>query len=289
MHFLHNDLTAEEMNGLTDILTAHNHKASFYHITREDFPEELPVNDMWTLETYFRLKLIDLMPTSIDRLLYLDVDVIVNHNLEEFYYMDFEENDFIACADMGCGDGFTDIRGKLFNERMSAGYQYFNAGIMLWNLEALRGRYSFDFYMQLALELNYEILAPDQDLLNYAHYGHIKYADEYRYNLWGRNAYNCGVRYNQAKNEASIIHYTGYKPWSGQYVHYDIEQIWWDYAAQTPFYQELMEEFLTAALSNPIINDTMEQLSHEKQELLQELQKTQQLCNRLASMLHLND
>lgn len=285
LHILHNDLTETEKQGLTQLLTAYGHDLTFYSIMREDFPAGLPVNDMWTLETYFRLKLIDLLPEHVDRLLYLDVDIIVNQNLEELYNTDFEGNDFIACADMGSTGAFTDIRGKLFNDRIAAGYQYFNAGVMLWNLSLLRHRYSFSFYMNLAEELNFQILAPDQDLLNYAHYGHIKYADEYRYNLWGRHSYNCGIHYQQARDEAAIIHYTGYKPWDGQYVHYDIEQIWWDYASQTPFYTELMEEFLHGVLNNPLINDTLQQMSDEKAQLIQELTKTRQLCQKLSALL----
>ena len=285
LHILHNDLTETEINGFTQLLNSHGHQIAFYHISRADFPPELPVTEAWPLEAYFRLKLVDILPSWVDRLLYLDVDIIVTNNLRELYDLDFEGMDFVVCADMGVTGFFTDIRSKLFNQRISAGYRYFNSGVMLWNLKKLRTQYTFEFYMQLIKELHFEVLAPDQDLLNYAHYDCLKYADEYKYNLFARHSYNCGIRYQQAKNEAAIIHYTGFKPWSGQYVHYDIEQIWWDYAAMTPFYHELLEEFTHAAINNPLVNDTMQQAFDEKDKLMQELHKSQLLCQKLASLL----
>lgn len=285
LYVLHNDLGSEEQNGLSNLTRKYENQIAFLPIRREDFPEALPVNEMWSLETYFRLKLPDILPVMVDRLLYLDVDIIVNRNLSALYDMDFEDKYFVVCKDLGVNGPFSDIRGELFNPLIEKGYQYFNAGVMLWNMTALRGKYAFHYYMQLAQKLDYRILAPDQDLLNYTHCDQVKYADEYKFNLWGRLAFNFDIHYEQVKKEAFILHYTGFKPWSGQYVHYDIEKLWWDYAKLTPFYHELLEEFTEAVLTVPLINDTIQQLSSEKNILLQELTKSQALCRQLSALL----
>lgn len=78
------------------------------------------------------------------------------------------------------------------------------------------------------------------------------------------------------------------KPWEGQYVHYDIEKLWWDYAKHTPFYVELMEEFMRDCLGDPLVYDTMSELSEEKNKLVAELQKNTGLCKQLLQMLEKN-
>lgn len=199
--------------------------------------------------------------------------------------MDFEGNLFCVCKDMSVDGPFTDIRNALFAPLYEKGFVYFNAGIMLWNIAALRGHYNFAFYMQLAADLHYQILAPDQDLLNLTHWNQVKFVDEYKYDLFARLAYNHDIGYETVKQEVSVVHYAGFKPWSGEYVHYDTEKLWWDYARLTPFYHELLEEFLDSSLSSTTVQETIEKQIADKQNLKTELDKTVALCQKLYSML----
>lgn len=281
LYVLHNDLTNEGQAALRYLATEYENHISFLLVDKNIFPSELPKNDSWTLETYFRLMLTDLIPKSVDRLLYLDVDTIINQNLSTFYNSDFENMLFIACKDMASNGLFTDIRAAYFNQHIKAGYQYFNAGVMLWNMESIRRKYHFKDYMELCQKLKFQVFAPDQDLLNYMHMGQLLYADEYTYNLFARLAYNYNIHYEQVKKECAILHYTGHKPWCGKTVHYDIEKIWWDYAKMTPFYNELLEEFVLTAITDPSIYNTMRELSNDKTKLLTELKKCNELCKQL--------
>lgn len=43
--------------------------------------------------------LMDILPESVDRLMYLDVDLIINGSIEEFYHIDFAGDDVIAADD----------------------------------------------------------------------------------------------------------------------------------------------------------------------------------------------
>lgn len=98
--------------------------------------------------------------------------------------------------------------------------------MMLWNIKELRGKYNFADYMELAGRLNYQMAAPDQNLLNYMHWKQVKFVDEYKYNLFSRFAYNRGIHYSDVKAETCIVHFAGFKAWEGEYVHYDLEQLW---------------------------------------------------------------
>lgn len=229
--------------------------------------------------------LLDILPEDIDRLLYLDVDIIIDKSLTGLYNTDFEDAFFCACKDMTVDFPTKDSSDDIFKEHIAAGFTYFNAGMMLWNIAVLREKYSFRKYMELAKALDYKMLAPDQDLLNYMHVGQIKFADEYTYDLFSRMAYNSGVHYEDVKRETAIIHYAGMKPWEDRYIHYDIEKLWWEYAKEIPFYHELLEEFVLDCVASPLIYDTMNTLSGEKRALSAELSKSNALCKKLAAML----
>ena len=285
VYLLHSDLSDKEQECLQSLALSYGNTIHYLPISRESFPAALPTTQKWTLEAYYRLLILDILPEEIDRLLYLDVDMIINKPILDLYQTDFEDAYFCVCRDMGGSIPFKDIRNEIFKEQIDAGFTYFNSGLMLWNIAALRGKYSFKDYIELAQKLEYKMLAPDQDLLNYMHWNKVKLVDEYQYDLFSRKAYYSGFRYNQVKEETTIIHYAGAKPWEGQDIHYDIEKLWWDYARQTPFYIELMEEFLNGCLTDPYVFNGMRALAEDKQTLAAALQKSTTLCNQLLQML----
>lgn len=80
----------------------------------------------------------------------------------------------------------SDFRDEIFKEHIAAGFTYFIAGFMLRNVAALRGKYSIKGYLELAKKLEYKMLAPNQDILNYMHWNQIKFVDEYQYDLFSK-------------------------------------------------------------------------------------------------------
>lgn len=286
VYLLHNDLTEEDKLQLTSLSEMHHNDITFLHIDKANFPIELPTTNEWPIEAYFRLMLLDILPSEIDRLLYIDVDMIVNKPVKELYHTDFEGKFFCVCRDMPTVFPFSDERDAIFAEHIKGGFTYFNSGLMLWNIKALREQgYCFEGYMNRMKELDYAVLAPDQDLLNYVHWKQLKFVDEYQYNLFSRMAYRNGIHYEEVKEETTIVHYAGMKPWSGEYIHYDIEQLWWDYAKETPFYHELLEEFVKNSLKKPVVYDTILRLNAENQKLKEELNKSVSLCKQMLQKL----
>ncbi len=91
-------------------------------------------------------------------------------------------------------------------------YKYFNSGVILFNLKALRENTSLEGIFSVADRLKDKLVWIDQDLLNALYKDNIKYGDI--------DVYNCFVVYGnylpkkRAKN-AAILHFLGYyKPWS---------------------------------------------------------------------------
>lgn len=279
IHFflLQSDLTASDHEIFSSLTEKYGCEITYLDIDASRFSSDLiTTSDNWSLEAYFRLLLIQILPDEIDRILYLDVDIIVNKPLTDLYYQDFEGNNFCVCREITFDGSFPDYRQQVFADLLEKGYDYFNSGVMLWNIENLRKQnYTFDRYMEVARAANHKLLAFDQDVLNLTHHGEIKYVDEYLYDLFPRFAYASGIHYEDVVKETVILHFTGEKPWQGKYIHYDIEQIWWDYAKKTPFYQEFMETFLQECLASSFVYDIVKKQSDE-------IQKVQAFLQRLV-------
>jgi lipopolysaccharide biosynthesis glycosyltransferase len=268
------ELEDKERKALEKMAASYHGSITWVEVDQNRFPKEIPTNEQWTIEAYYRLMLIDILPEDVDRLLYIDVDIIIDKSLKELYETDFEGNEFCVCAEMISEGPFNDIRNELFKESRAAGHRYFNSGFMLWNMNLLRTKYSFASYLELARNLQYKLFAPDQDLLNLMHWQQVKYVDEYRYDLFARFASYHGVTYEDVKNSCAVVHFAGVKPWEGDFVHYDIEQLWWDYAKETPYY----EEFLAAFMNELFTGGRVLQLFDEQQ------QENRQLHNQVAQI-----
>ena len=107
---------------------------------------------------------------------------------------------------------------------------------------------------------NYQMEAPDQDLLNYVHGKQVKYVPYEFYNLFGRIAHYSQIPVSLVREKVSIIHYTWLKPWDGTATHYPLEQIWWDYARRSSFYPSIAQKFIEDTISNNDADDKIRRL-----------------------------
>ncbi len=123
------------------------------------------------------------------------------------YTCSFDGAEIIVFDDKG-GKNVPSSYGKkhqeMFAEAYSKGYRYFNSGVMFLNLSLLRERYSFETYLEAIREWNYEMEAPDQDLLNWVHWKNIKYGDYRKYDYFARVAHNDGIDYEKRYSYSSL-------------------------------------------------------------------------------------
>ena len=277
---LYGQIDETQLKYFADLADRYEQKIQLIQMQREWFPEELPHTKEWPLEVYYRLALTDILPTEIDRVLYLDVDVIVKDSIWEFYSTDFQGKSLCACRDMSALDGMAPAQYELFREhRKDPDFKYFNTGVLLMNLKKMRENVSLDFFIRTGLELN--LVAVDQDLLNYVFHGDVQYFDEYRYDLFAKLAYNKGLGYDWVLQNTSIIHFAGRKPWHHETLHYDTEKFWWNYAKMTPFYAQFLEDVVLNDVESGFKNELINKMSREKQELSVALQKCVDLLKRL--------
>ncbi len=196
----------------------------------EKVKDKLYTRDYYSNTTYFRLFLPELYP-QYDKVLYLDSDIIVLGDISELYNTDMETNLVAAAPD--------DIiqYNKVFQDYAElvvgvAKYQhYFNAGVLLMNLDELR-KFKFQEKFLYLLEKVKFSIAQDQDYLNRLCKGRVTLVSH----DWDVMPY---VNTETKPEEIKLIHYNfAYKPWHFEDVPYN--EYFWEYAKKTEYYDEIV-------------------------------------------------
>lgn len=244
----------------------------FLNIQKELLDQRLMEAGDWSIEACFRLQLFDLLPDDVERILYLDGDMIINKSITDLYNTDFGEKHLVVCHDMTMTPDSGSVYGYLHTEtfnRIIRENQYFNSGMILMDVAYLKQHYRAAYYFQAARDLNYQIYAPDQDLLNYVHLDDTKFVDEWTYDLFACNAFIRNYDYETVRKKTVILHYVGHKPWSsGDHIHYEVERLWWDYARKTKYAAELVLDFIRNHLKRDSATKKTLHSIEEKNEVL---------------------
>lgn len=289
VYVLHSELSSENCAFLQDALLRgmEGNRMVFLKIDPAQV-SGLPYNQLWSPEMYYRLMLPELLGERIDRILYLDIDMIVNKDITEFYNTDFEDCLLIAAKDMefqtilSLDEPNSRTRNVFFKELAKDGLVYFCSGMLLMNLAKLKEQYSFEKYKEIFFSVSDVMVLPDQDLLNYVHQGQVKYVDELQFGLFAQTAHKMGMGYKEVSENVSILHFTGHaKPWTINLVRYDIEKIWWEYAKDAPFYAELLESVFYHSMESHFTEDKIHALMEENDKLRILLQKYQLMVQGL--------
>lgn len=215
---LHSDLCEQDKNKISQVGT--EQMSCHYIPVDEDIFEGFPVSNRYPLQIYYRLVAPLLLPKEMERILYLDVDLVVINPLDELYNTDFEGNYYVACTHVKeCLTKINQVRLGVENA------PYINTGVMLMNLSALRENLTIQQIRETAQKKMFTFLLPDQDLLTVIYGERIKLVDTMRFNLSDRilSFYNSNPKNNKCdlywiRKNTVIIHYCGKnKPWEGSY------------------------------------------------------------------------
>ena len=112
-----------------------------------------------SLSTFSRLYMEKLIPSDVRKLLYIDCDIIVSDSLEEMYSTDISE---VYCA--GISDCLSDAHLELIG--LKSGDNYFNAGVLLVNLDMWRTEKMCDRFETFSDSYNGNVPYADQDIIN---------------------------------------------------------------------------------------------------------------------------
>lgn len=186
-----------------------------------------------TRETYYRLFIPEKLQLS--KALYLDADIVVNGPIRELYDIDLDD----YCLAAANTPGFVAHQ----DLEMSEGARYFNAGVMLINLDKWRSEHIKERVIDVVQRKPWAIQFADQCGLNSVMNGqwkeiHPKFNVESFYFKVGIGHYASSFPPGElafAIKHPVIIHYSGsVKPWHFGYRH-PYRKTYWEYLRKTPF------------------------------------------------------
>ncbi|AFL99655.1 LPS:glycosyltransferase [Desulfitobacterium dehalogenans ATCC 51507] len=208
---------------------------------------DAPITSRYPKEMYYRIFAVKYLPDHLERILYLDPDLVVINPLKEFYTIDFQGNFFAAASHV------KEILKRINHVRlnMAEDSTYVNSGVMMMNLSLLRQEQDIHEVYEYIEGYKHRLFLPDQDVLNGVYSDRTLTVDAKIYNLSERYyvLYNLNPKYWDAKidldwvrNNTVIIHYCGRnKPWKENYMG-ELDVFYKDYAQKV---HDKMKDFET--------------------------------------------
>lgn len=238
-HILHTNLTEQRCKKIKVWIEQYKNKyVRFYQMRKDNFMD-FPIDKNTYLDygAYIRLFLGECL-VDIEKVLYLDCDVIVNASLHDLWKIDIENY-----AVAGIRDRINDYI-RVYNRLhypMADGY--INSGVMLINLRKWRDDNFFNKARMMAKKNPRVLMNHDQDLINMIYHGQIKMLS-FKYNLLEYYLYTEDWLYMDRKyyqeiieacNTPAIIHFCmPQKPWHYECIN-PYKELYYKYRAMTPW------------------------------------------------------
>lgn len=191
---------------------------------------KLHMRDYYTKATYYRFFIPELFP-QYKKGVYLDCDIAVMGDISEFYNTELGDNLLGGVTDEVITEipVFAEYAEKVLGVPRK---EYFNAGILLMNLEEMR-KVQIDKALVRLMQQYQFCVAQDQDYLNVLCHRKIVYLPT----SWNKTAFPGSDK----GPKVNIIHFKiNWKPW--HYKGIAFEQEFWKYAAQTQYEDVMLAE-----------------------------------------------
>ena len=214
-----NSVSDKDKADMSGVIQKYSGKSILFYDIDKNFVEIMPAitnrADI-TLTAYFRLFLTEILPDTINKVLYLDGDVIVRDSLLPLWNMDISDYPLAAATD--CMVAAEPEEFERLGYPMS--YGYFNSGVCLINLDFWRKHNCIKDFISL-LDDGEKLRYYDQDVLNMLFHT-SKLNLPIKYNLMTvflyKNPKWKNTKFEQeiieSLHEPVIIHYAGGdKPW----------------------------------------------------------------------------
>lgn len=180
--------------------------------------DKAPVTKRYPKEMYYRILASYYLPKKVDKILYLDPDLVVINKIDKLYKIDLDNYYFAAASHIwGMLQTFNRIRLRMRNDDI-----YINSGVMLMNIKLLRKEQNREDVYNFIKKNKNKLMLPDQDVISGLYANKILPLDPYVYNMTEKllkQAYFMPhINERWIKDNSVIIHYCGKnKPWNNNY------------------------------------------------------------------------
>lgn len=270
-YILGSDITPENKRKIESLKSIKNFDIEWITVHDKDFKDtKAGVN----MASNYRIRISSLKP-DLDKILFLDADMIITSSLAELYSLDLKNNYIAAVVDPGVKlqYEYTIKHKEKFPDRR------FNTGLMLINLEKWR----LDNIEQKLLEgmkwySKYYYMWPDQNVMNMVFKDYILELPA-KYNccplLAQRGYYQQEGLEEEALQNPIVIHFCGTpKPWecfdirtckefntfqNKVSINHNLlwDDIFWTYAKLTPYYEAFIAKYIDYRLKETQISAEM--------------------------------
>lgn len=266
---LQNDFTDKDKAMITELVSRHDQSVEII-----DMDNKISGFDRHTIEIiqkrHFmemivsRLTLPELL-TTCDRVLLLDIDLLVNKNLSELYNIDFEDK-YLAMAPSMCFNFIVPEESRKWYPKDRKNWKHYNCGVSLWNLDKIREDFEPFYIINSALKAGIERSNYEEEALNviFGENGVLELdASKWNYSIndvetFGKPEFYTYSSDEDAKAKCHVFHFMGQnnKPWQVDANH-AFSKIWWEYAKRFHFCLDMMSECFFDSL------DRLDGLSNE--------------------------
>ncbi len=231
VYLLFDELSADSTAKFRDFASQYPNLNLIFKEVADDQFKPLFTCFHFPLICYFRFVLASVLPDTLEKVVYLDPDLVVLEDICGLWNMNIS-NAWVA----GVAVSFNRHR----ELGLPAGDPYFNSGVMLFNLAEWRKQNLEKLCFDQAMKLNSVLANPDQDVLNIVCANHwsklpLKWNKTNEFFAWPSFQPYGKADIRMAKGNVGIVHYTGScKPWHYSCVH-PARKLYWDYIRGTPW------------------------------------------------------
>lgn len=191
---------------------------------------KIHLRDYYTKAIYYRI-FIPAMFSQYEKVLYIDCDTVFVGDIAELYNFDLGDKILGAVHEEAMSS--FDCFGAYSEDFLDVPkMDYFNSGLLLINTKKYNQESIETKFIDLMLEHKFEV-APDQDYLNVLLKGKVKHFDV----GWNKTPI---PNKEFPEEKVKVLHYKlNFKPWHYSGIRY--EEYFWEYAKQTPYYNDLIK------------------------------------------------
>lgn len=219
IYLLHSGIGDDKLGELSNFCALHSAKLHPILVEAELF-SDAPVSKRYPKEMYYRLLAPLILPDDINRILYLDPDMLIINPLRPLWEANLYGRTFAAASHTG----LTDMANGINSVRLNTENPYFNTGVLLIDLVKARKLVSSSDVFQCVKENEKDLILPDQDVFNMLYGAKTLAVEDVLWNYDVRNYSKYVIRstgkhnINWVMENTAVLHFCGKnKPWKDTY------------------------------------------------------------------------
>ena len=245
-HIIISNISDKNKNKLYSLKKIKDFNINYYEpLNKEKYDKwfKYKTDGKWSVEIFFKLD-IPIILSHLDKVLFLDCDMIVLDSLKELFETDLN-NFYVGAVEVEVEDKYKYFNNSHLNKiGLKLSHKYFNVGLLLINIKEFNSNNlsdKIDSYVNNCKKLYF----PEQDILNYIFHKKVKYFD-YKYNVTSAIA----KKHNNIEN-VIIPHYTLVKPLYGNtpIIKNRFYYAFWKYFVETQSFKEESLKYITILIN----------------------------------------